>query len=168
MRRWRRGGAPDAGKAAAAARWKVPIGEVESEDHEVVHRPTGRRLGYGSLAKAAAGMPVPARDAIRLKDPAQFAISARAELKLVDGQDIATGKAQYGIDTRLPACSMRWWRVRRCTAARSRASTPRRRRKVRVYRVVQIEGESSAAPVQSLVRCRCCAEHWAAMQGRRR
>src|SRR5438105_1971294 len=89
-------------EAAAAAGWKVPVGEVEAKNHEVVHRPTGRRLGYGSLAKAAAGMPVPARDAIRLKDPAQFRYIGKGELKLVDGQDIATGKAQYAIDTRLP------------------------------------------------------------------
>jgi isoquinoline 1-oxidoreductase subunit beta len=33
-------------EAAAAARWKVPVAEVEARNHEVVHRPTGRRLGY--------------------------------------------------------------------------------------------------------------------------
>ena len=89
-------------EAAAAAQWKVPIGEVEAKNHEVVHRPTGRKLGYGALAKAAAKMPVPARDAIRLKDPAQFRYVGKGELKIVDGPDIVSGKAQYGIDTRLP------------------------------------------------------------------
>ena len=89
-------------EAAAAAGWKVPVGEVEAKNHEVIHRPTGRRVGYGSLAKAAAAMPVPAREAIRLKDPAQFRYIGKGELKLVDAQDIATGKAQYGMDTRLP------------------------------------------------------------------
>ncbi len=48
-------------EAAAAARWKVPVGEVQAKNGEVVHVPTGRRLGYGALAKAAASMPVPAR-----------------------------------------------------------------------------------------------------------
>ncbi len=89
-------------EAAAAAQWKVPIGEVEAKNHEVVHRPSGRRLGYGALAKAAAKMPVPPRDAIRLKDPAQFRYVGKGELKIVDGPDIVTGKATYGIDTRLP------------------------------------------------------------------
>ena len=65
-------------------------------------RPTGRRLGYGALAKAAAGMPLPAPDAIRLKDPSQFRYIGTGKLKLVDAPDIATGKAQYGMDTRLP------------------------------------------------------------------
>ena len=88
-------------EAAAAARWKVPIGEVEARNHEVVHRPTGRRAGYGSLAKAAAALPVPARDAVRLKDPSKFRYIGKGRLKLVDGRAIVTGKAQYGIDTRL-------------------------------------------------------------------
>jgi isoquinoline 1-oxidoreductase beta subunit len=87
---------------AAAERWKVPVSEVEARDHEVMHRPTGRRLGYGALAKAAAGRPVPARDTLRLKDPAKFRYIGKGRLKLVDGRDIVTGKAQYGIDTRLP------------------------------------------------------------------
>src|SRR5437899_531125 len=43
-------------EAAAAAGWKVPVGEVEAKNHEVIHGPTGRRIGYGSLAKAAAAM----------------------------------------------------------------------------------------------------------------
>ena len=49
-------------EAAAAARWGVPVSEVEAKNHEVVHAKTGRRAGYGSLAKAAAAQAVPARD----------------------------------------------------------------------------------------------------------
>src|SRR5438128_488101 len=88
-------------EAAAAERWKVPVSEVEAKNHEVVHRPTGRRFGYGSLAKAAASQPVPARETLRLKDPKRFRYIGKGQLKLVDGRDIAAGKAQYGIDTRL-------------------------------------------------------------------
>jgi isoquinoline 1-oxidoreductase beta subunit len=87
---------------AAAARWKVPVGEVEAKNHEVVHRPSGRRLGYGALAKDAAKLPVPSRETLRLKDPAQFRYIGKGTLKLLDGPDIVSGKAQYGIDTRLP------------------------------------------------------------------
>jgi len=88
--------------AAAAARWELPVDEVEAEFHEIVHRPSGRRLGYGALAEAAARLPVPARRDLRLKDPARFRYIGKGELKLVDGADIATGKAEYGIDARLP------------------------------------------------------------------
>ena len=88
-------------EAAAAARWQVPASQVEAKNHEVVHRPTGRRASYGSLAKAAASQPVPARETLRLKDPSQFRYIGKGDLKLVDGRDIVTGKAQYGMDTRL-------------------------------------------------------------------
>jgi isoquinoline 1-oxidoreductase beta subunit len=89
-------------EAAAAEQWKVPVSQVEARNHEVVHVKTGRRLGYGALAKAAANQAVPARDTVRLKDPSKFRYIGKGQLKLVDGGDIATGKAQYGIDTRLP------------------------------------------------------------------
>jgi isoquinoline 1-oxidoreductase subunit beta len=88
-------------EAAAAARWQVPASQVEAKNHEVVHRPTGRRASYGSLAKAAASQSVPARETLRLKDPSQFRYIGKGDLKLVDGRDIVTGKAQYGMDTRL-------------------------------------------------------------------
>jgi hypothetical protein len=44
-------------EAAAAKRWSVPAGEVEARNHEVVHAKSGRRAGYGSLAKDAAAGP---------------------------------------------------------------------------------------------------------------
>src|SRR5882724_3760315 len=88
-------------EAAAAAQWGVPVSEVEAKNHEVVHKASGRRAGYGSLAKAAASQPVPSRDQVRLKDPSQFRYIGKGQLKLVDGRDIVTGKAQYGMDTRL-------------------------------------------------------------------
>jgi isoquinoline 1-oxidoreductase subunit beta len=88
-------------EAAAAAQWKVPMSEVAAKNHEVVHRPTGRRLGYGALAKAAATQPVPERAALRLKDAKDFRYIGKGRLKLVDAVDIANGKAKYGIDIRL-------------------------------------------------------------------
>ncbi len=88
-------------EAAAAAQWKVAVGEVEAKNGEVVHKPSGRKLGYGSLAKAASVMPLPAPNAIRLKNPSQFRYIGTGKLKLVDAQDIVTGKAQYGMDTRM-------------------------------------------------------------------
>lgn len=86
---------------AAAAQWNVPVAEVEAVDHEVLHQPGSRRLGYGELASAAAALPVPARESVKLKDPAKFRYIGRGEVGLVDNLDITTGKAQFGIDTRL-------------------------------------------------------------------
>jgi isoquinoline 1-oxidoreductase subunit beta len=86
---------------AGAAQWGVPPDEVAASNHEVVHRPTGRKLGYGALAAAASRLPVPARDTLRLKDPAQFRYIGRGNVKIVDGADIVAGRGMYGIDTRL-------------------------------------------------------------------
>jgi len=89
-------------EAAAAARWQVPVTEVQAQNSEVVHTATGRRLGYGALARAASSLPLPAADTIRLKDPAKFRYIGAGKVPLFDGPDITSGKAQYGMDTRLP------------------------------------------------------------------
>lgn len=88
-------------EAEAAGRWGVPVDEVAAVNHEVVHQGSDRRLGYGELAMGAAARGVPAGESIRLKDPAQFRYIGRGETGLIDGFDITTGRAAYGIDTRL-------------------------------------------------------------------
>jgi isoquinoline 1-oxidoreductase subunit beta len=84
---------------AAAAKWGASVSEVEAVNHEVVHRATNRRMGYGELAEAASHLSVPAGDSLRVKTPEQFRYIGKGEVKLVDGPDIVTGRAQYGIDT---------------------------------------------------------------------
>jgi isoquinoline 1-oxidoreductase beta subunit len=86
---------------AAATQWGVPVGEVAAVNHEIVHAASDRKLGYGALAKAASELPVPPRESLKLKDPARFRYIGKGETPLIDGFDITTGKAQYGIDTRL-------------------------------------------------------------------
>jgi len=156
-------------EAAAAERWKVPVSEVEAKNHEVVHRPTGRRAGYGSLAKAAAGQPVPARETLRLKDPKQFRYIGKGQLKLVDGRDIATGKAQYGIDTRLDG--MLYAVVARPPVYGGKVASfdPAEALKVPgVQRVVQIEDSPPPAHFNPVGGVAVLARNtWAAMQGRK-
>lgn len=88
-------------EAAAAAQWQVPIKEVRAEQHQVRHSATGRTLGYGQLAKAAAELPVPGRETLRLKQPAEFRYIGKGQVGLYDGQDMVSGRGQYGIDIRL-------------------------------------------------------------------
>jgi len=87
---------------AAAEKWKVPVSEVQANNHEVVHTKSGRKLGYGALAVAAAKQAVPSRDDVKLKDPSQFRYIGKGNVKLYDGRNIVTGKAMYGQDVRLP------------------------------------------------------------------
>jgi isoquinoline 1-oxidoreductase beta subunit len=156
-------------EAAAAERWKVPVTEVEARNHEVVHRPTGRRAGYGSLAKAAAGQPVPARDTLRLKDPSKFRYIGKGNIKLVDGRDIVTGKAQYGIDTRLDG--MLYAVVARPPVYGGKVASYDAAEALKVpgvLRVVEIESSPSPAQFNPLGGVAVVARNtWAAIQGRK-
>jgi isoquinoline 1-oxidoreductase subunit beta len=87
---------------AAAAQWKVPVAQVTSYNHEVMHKASGRKLGYGALATAAAAMTVPANGAVKLKHPSEFRYIGTGKVKLVDLWDITTGHTTYGQDVRLP------------------------------------------------------------------
>jgi isoquinoline 1-oxidoreductase subunit beta len=89
-------------ETAAAQRWNVPVGEVQAQLHEVVHRASGRKLGYGELAVAASALPTPPADQVKLKDEAAFRYLGKGNVQIVDLFDITTGRAIYGIDTKLP------------------------------------------------------------------
>jgi Aerobic-type carbon monoxide dehydrogenase, large subunit CoxL/CutL homologs len=84
---------------AAAARWKVSPGECKTESGAVVHPASGRRLEYGALTSDAAKLPVPHKPA--LKTPNEFKLIGQRTAR-IDGQDIVTGRARYGIDTKIP------------------------------------------------------------------
>ncbi len=86
---------------AAAEKWGVPAGEVTAKNHELVHSASGRKIGFGDVAVAAAKLQVPARESLKLKDQADFRYIGKTDIKLLDGLDIAQGRAGYGIDTRL-------------------------------------------------------------------
>src|SRR5262252_9534033 len=155
-------------EAAAADTWKVPVSEVEAKNHEVIHKPSGRKFGYGALAQAAASQSVTARDAIRLKDPKQFRYIGKGQLKLVYGRDIATGKAKYGIDTRLDG--MLYAVVARPPVYGGKVASfdPAEALKVPgVERVVQIESSPPPAHFNPLGGVAVIARNtFAAMQGR--
>ena len=87
---------------AAAAQWGVPVDQVEARNHEVVHKASGRRLGYGALAAGRRQADVPARETLKLKDPGAVPLHRQARHRADRRRGIVTGTTQYGIDTRLP------------------------------------------------------------------
>jgi isoquinoline 1-oxidoreductase beta subunit len=106
--------------AAAADTWGAPREECSTADSAVVHRPSGRKLGYGELAERAAAMPVP--------DPASVPLKAREDYKLlgtrvggVDNRDIVTGAPLFGIDQALPG--MLYATYQKCPATGGRVSS---------------------------------------------
>ena len=82
---------------AAAQTLNVPAEECHAENGSVVHKPSGRKLSYGSLASKAATLPVPSD--FKLKDPKDFKIIG-TRVKDIDVKKIITGKPLFGIDTR--------------------------------------------------------------------
>lgn len=87
-------------EAEAASRWNVPVAQVKADNHKIVHAASNRSFGYGELAKAAAARAVPATAELKFKDPAKFRYIGKEGSRLVDGHDITTGRALYGIDAR--------------------------------------------------------------------
>jgi isoquinoline 1-oxidoreductase beta subunit len=84
---------------AAAERWRVDKAFCRAENGVVINTKTNARATYGSLASAAAKLPVPAD--VPLKDPRTFKLVGKPTPRL-DTAIKTTGQAQFGIDVRLP------------------------------------------------------------------
>jgi isoquinoline 1-oxidoreductase beta subunit len=140
--------------AAAAAEWGVPAGECRTESGEVVHDPSGRRAGYGSLATRAASVPVP--ESVPLKPRSAYRLIG-TPVRRLDLAEKVTGRATFGLDAGprdalvavVARCPVFGGSLRSVDDARARAVPG-------VRQVVRIEGGVAVV-----------ADHfWAARQGR--
>jgi len=139
---------------AAARRWKVDRATCRAEQGFVVHAASGRRLGYGALATAAAREEVPKDPP--LKDPKDWRLIGKRVPRL-DTPDKVTGRTRFGLDVRVPG--MRFAAVARPPVvggkvaafdARKAMGVPGVRRVVEVPSGVAVVADST----------------WAALQGR--
>ncbi len=85
---------------AAAAQWKVPATECSTELHSVVHKASGKKLGYGELAEAASKLEVPKKEDLKLKPRSEWRYIGKDAVSY-DLKDLCTGKATYGQDVRM-------------------------------------------------------------------
>jgi isoquinoline 1-oxidoreductase beta subunit len=85
--------------AAAAALWNVPPDECSAADSIITHAKSGRTIGYGKIAAAAAKLDPPTD--IKLKAAKDWKIAGKG-VKRLDTRDKLTGKQVYGIDIKLP------------------------------------------------------------------
>ncbi|HTB37885.1 MAG TPA: molybdopterin cofactor-binding domain-containing protein, partial [Reyranella sp.] len=83
---------------AAANAWSVPASECSAANSVITHK-SGKKLGYGALAAAAAQLEPPKE--VKLKDPKDWKIAGKP-LKRLDTLDKVTGKQIYGIDFTMP------------------------------------------------------------------
>ena len=138
--------------AAAAERWKVDPSGCRAEKGSIVHE--GQRLSFGQLAEAAQNRKPPAQ--VKLKDPRDWKLLGKPTKRL-DSPEKVTGRAQFGMDVRLPGM---------LTAVVARS--PVFGGKVRSFRA---EKAKAVAGVRSVVEVpsgvAVVAEHfWAAKLGR--
>jgi isoquinoline 1-oxidoreductase beta subunit len=84
---------------AGAAKMNVNKGECYAELGEVVHRPSGKKVGYGEVVEAAAKLTAP-KD-VALKNPKDYKI-LKKPLPRQDTPLKVNGKAIFGLDKKLP------------------------------------------------------------------
>lgn len=84
--------------AAAAQQWRVDAGQLKTADGFVTG-PGGKKASYGSLAAAAAKLPVPEKPV--LKDPKAFKLIGKPTKRL-DTPPKTNGTAKFGIDAQVP------------------------------------------------------------------
>jgi len=84
---------------AAAQQWDVDASQLSTNLGYVVHEASGRRIGYGDIASAAAEIEL--TDNVELKSPDQFRIIGK-DHPPVHIEDVVTGKPMFGYDATVP------------------------------------------------------------------
>ena len=86
---------------AAAEQWQAPLPECQAANHEIVHRPSGRKASFGSLVAAAAKLPVPKPGELKLKPASSFQLIGKG-VPVADQPDLVRGKGTFGYDVKVP------------------------------------------------------------------
>jgi isoquinoline 1-oxidoreductase beta subunit len=154
---------------AAAAKWNASPADCKAKNHQVVHTPSGRTLGYGDLAALAAQQPVPRKEELKLKSPQEFRYVGKG-VPITDLHDMCNGKAVFGIDAKMPG--MVYASVERppVYGGKLKSCDDAAARKVRGVKDVVILDGPKQLPIlfQPLGGVAVIADNsWAALQGRK-
>lgn len=139
--------------AAAARQWNVQPSQCSAINGTVVHSASGKKASYGSLAAAAASLPLPADP--KLKDPKQFRILGQRFARL-DTPQKTDGTAIYGIDVRLSG--MLYACVARCPVPGGKVSSYRSEKASAIAGVKQVVQVTTGIAV-------IADSTWSAIQG---
>jgi isoquinoline 1-oxidoreductase beta subunit len=85
--------------SAAAQSWQVDPSTCTARNGVVTHTATGRTMEYGQLVDAASKLSVPS--GVKLKSASEFTVIGKP-VKRLDSPDKVNGRAQFGLDVRLP------------------------------------------------------------------
>src|SRR5215469_4738223 len=87
---------------AVATKWNVPVGELSTEPSLVLHKASGRRIGYGEVAAfAKAPAELPKIEEKDLKDRKDFRYIGK-DVPRFEVPLKVTGAAKYGMDVQVP------------------------------------------------------------------
>ncbi|MGO4637925.1 molybdopterin cofactor-binding domain-containing protein [Mesorhizobium sp. 2RAF45] len=86
--------------AVAAGQWAVDSSQITARDSVLTHAASGRSATYGSLAVAAAKMPVPDPKSLKLKSRADYRLIGK-RYRGVDDPKVVSGQPLFGIDVQL-------------------------------------------------------------------
>ncbi len=114
---------------AASQRWKVSAASCAAELGFVLHKASGRKLGFGELVEAAGKLPVPAPEGVKLRDRKAWRYLSHAVPSLttprivkgegIFGQDVQRPGMLYAVIARPPQVLGRAKRVHKAATLRS-------------------------------------------------
>lgn len=154
---------------AAAVKWNASPSDCQAKNHQVVHTPTGRTLGYGELASLAAQQPVPRKEELRLKSPEEFRYVGKG-VPITDLDAMCNGQAIFGIDAKMPGMVFASVERPPVYGGKLKSCDDSAARKVRGVKDVVILDGPKQLPIlfQPLGGVAVIAENsWAALQGRK-
>jgi isoquinoline 1-oxidoreductase beta subunit len=142
--------------SAGALEWGVPRSECTAEKGSIVHAKSNRKKTYGQLANRAATLDVPSDPPLKTSKDYKL---VGTRVPRVDTESKVAGKAEYGIDFRLP--NMKYAMLARCTICGGKVASfdDKESRKVPGVSYVNKVSDSSIAVVADSV--------WGAMEGKR-
>jgi isoquinoline 1-oxidoreductase beta subunit len=154
---------------AAAAKWGVPATECKGRNDQVIHTASGKKIAYSELVTLAASQPVPKKEELTYKSPAEYRYIGKA-LPIVDLNDLCTGKAVFGIDAKMPG--MVYASIERSPVMGGKIGSvddSEARKVTGVSQTVTIEALKPPYGFQALGGVAVIADNsWAAMQGRKK
>jgi isoquinoline 1-oxidoreductase beta subunit len=152
---------------AAAKEWGAPADKLRTQDAQVFH-PDGRTLRYTELAQRAATLATPAGK-VPLKEKGAYRIIGQ-RVRVVDGRDIVTGTAHYGIDSVAPGALTAV--IARCPyfdGSIAKIDDSEARRIPGVRQVLTIDGPRPGAPIDRNLAAGVAVladDFWSAQRGR--
>lgn len=148
---------------AASQQWNVPVGECYADNATVIHRPSGKSIGYGAIAEAASKLEAPKNPT--LKDPKDFKILGKSA-KRPDIPMKVDGSAKFGIDASVPG--MVYASIERCKVFGSKLVSFDATAAKKVKGVIAVETCERIHGVYKSEGVAVIAEnYWAAVQGRK-